>query len=49
LLFLKLSPTSRRYPTVAKPANCVLSANIIFLSDERSTAQVKAAIADNRF
>jgi hypothetical protein len=45
--FLKLQLTFRRYPTVANPANCVLSAKIIFLREERSTIQEKPAIADN--
>jgi hypothetical protein len=43
----ELQVTFRRYPTVANPANCVLSAKIIFLREERSTTQEKPAIADN--
>jgi len=39
--------TFRRYPTVANPANCVLSAKINFLREKRSTTQEKPAIADN--
>jgi hypothetical protein len=39
--------TFRRYPTVANPANCVLSAKIIFLREEIRTTQEKPAIADN--
>ena len=43
-----LHVTFRRYPTVAKPTNCVLSAKINFLREKRSTTQEKPAIADNR-
>jgi len=43
----KLVLTFRCYPTVANPANCVLSAKIIFLREKRSTTQEKPAIADN--
>jgi hypothetical protein len=43
----KYGLTFRCYPTVANPANCVLSAKIVFLREERSTTQEKPAIADN--
>jgi hypothetical protein len=33
----KCGLTFRRYPTVANPANCVLSAKIMFLREERRT------------
>ena len=39
--------TFRRYPTVANPANCVLSAKINFLRENNGTTQEKPAIADN--
>jgi len=42
-----LQVTFRRYPTVANPANCVLSAKIKYFREERSTTQEKPAIADN--
>ena len=45
--FGKCGLTFRRYPTVANPANCVLSAKIKFLREKRSTTQEKPAIADN--
>ena len=40
--------TFRRYPTVAKPTNSVLSAKIIVLREKNGTTQEKPAIADNR-
>jgi len=45
--FSNYRTTFRRYPTVANPANCVLSAKINFLRENRSTTQEKPAIADN--
>ena len=39
--------TFRCYPTIAIPANCVLSAKIKYFREERSTTQEKPAIADN--
>lgn len=44
---IALALTFRRYPTVANPANCVLSAKINFLRENRRTTQEKPAIADN--
>jgi hypothetical protein len=40
--------TFRGYQSVAKPTNCVLSAKIIVLRENRSITQEKPAIADNR-
>ena len=39
------SLTFRRYPAVAKPPNCGLSAKIIFIREERNAIQEKPAIA----
>jgi hypothetical protein len=43
----KCGLTFRCYPTVAIPANRVLSAKINFLRENNGTTQEKPAIADN--
>jgi len=42
----KCGLTFRCYPTVANPANCVLSAKIMVLREKSGTTQEKPAIAD---
>jgi hypothetical protein len=44
---LGLQLTFRCYPSVAIPANCVLSAKINFLREKNGATQEKPAIADN--
>jgi len=43
----KCGLTFRGYPTVANPANSILSAKIIVLREKQTLNQEKPAIADN--
>jgi hypothetical protein len=46
--FLAIALMYQGFTTLAKPANCVLSAKIKYFREERSVTQGKPAIARNR-